>query len=104
MGGGDRPPAVAVWAQGAVVLASIGVVLARSGLWHVPVPAAVPRVGVWLMAAVFLLLAVNNLLRPTVWERLLLAPLGLLLAALAVSVALRPSGARAAVGAARGRT
>lgn len=81
-------PLALVWVQEAAVTAGIAVVLTLAGIWHLPVPAWVPRVGIWVMAVVFGAVGLLNLAGDnTTQARLLFAPLALALAALCVAVA-----------------
>ncbi len=81
-------PAALVWMQEAAVLAGIAVVLTRAGLWRLPLPAWVPRAGIWAMAAVFAAVGLQNLLGDnTAQARFLFAPVALALSGLCVAVA-----------------
>ena len=62
-------------------------VLARVGLWRLPLPRRLLAVGPWLLAAALLLVAATNAVGRTSLERFGLAPLALALALLAVVVA-----------------
>ncbi len=88
-------PLALVWMQEAAVAAGIAVVLARAGIWRLPVPGWIPRAGIWAMAAVFAAVTLQNLVGDTTPQaRFLFAPLALALSALSVVVARgpRPSG------------
>ncbi len=88
-------PLALVWIQEAAVVAGIAVVLSRPGIWRLPVPAWIPRAGIWAMAAAFAAVALQNLAGDnTAQARFLFAPLALALSALSVVVARgpRPSG------------
>jgi hypothetical protein len=88
-------PLVLVWVQEAAVVGGIAVVLARAGLWRVPLPSWIPTVGIWTMAAVFTAVGLQNLLGDnTVQARLLFAPLALALSALSIVVARAPRPSR----------
>ena len=84
-------PLALVWMQEAAVLAGIAVVLARAGIWRLPVPAWIPRAGIWTMAAVFAAVGLQNLFGDnTAQARLLFAPIALAISGLCVIVARRP--------------
>jgi len=74
-----------VWVQEALVVAGIGVVLARLGRWRPPLPAGFWRLGLWIMAAAFGAVGVQNLLGDnTPQARFLFAPSALGLCVLSV--------------------
>ena len=84
-------PLALVWMQEAAVAAGIAVVVSRAGIWPLPVPGWMPRAGIWVMAAVFAAVALQNLLGDkTAQARFLFAPLALALSALSVVVARGP--------------
>jgi hypothetical protein len=90
-------PLALVWVQEAAVAAGIAVVLARAGIWQLPLPSWIPRAGIWAMAVVFAAVGLQNLLGDnTAQARFLFAPLALALSALSIVVARgpRPSGRR----------
>lgn len=79
---GCTVPLPLVWVQEVLVLAGIGVVLARVGMVRPPLPGWVFRSGLWTMAAVFGAVALQNLLGDnTPQARFLFAPLALTLCA-----------------------
>jgi len=71
-----------------VFLAAFYVVLARGGLVGAASDAAPVRIGIWVFAAIFGLSTVANTASRSRWERFLMAPIGLLLTACCVMVAL----------------
>ena len=84
-------PLALVWMQEAAVAAGITVVVARAGIWQLPLAGWMPRAGIWVMAAVFAAVALQNLLGDnTAQARFLFAPLALALSALSVVVARAP--------------
>ncbi len=81
-------PLPAVWAQEVAIVAGIGVVLARAGLWRPPLPAWIFRTGTWTMAATFAAVGLQNLLGDnTVQARFVFTPTALALSALCIIVA-----------------
>ena len=81
-------PLAALWVQEAALVAGVGVVLGRAGMWNPPVPAWILRAGIWVMAASFAAVGLQNLLGDnTAQVRLLFAPLALTMSALCVVVA-----------------
>ncbi len=75
---GCTVPLGLVWVQEAMVLAGIAVVLARGGVWRVPLPDWTWRLSLWMMAAAFGAVGAQNLLGDsTPQARLLFAPLAL---------------------------
>jgi hypothetical protein len=71
-----------------VFLAAIYVVLARGGLVGIASESAPVRIGIWVFAAIFGLSTVANTASRSRWERFLMAPIGLLLTACCILVAL----------------
>ena len=68
---------------------AIGVILRRAGM-NVPwVASGVARIGAWALVVLLLLSALGNLASQSSWERYLMAPLALVLAALCFLVARR---------------
>lgn len=85
---GCTVPLAIVWVQEAMVVAGIGVVLGRMGLWRPPVPGWLLSLGLWLMAAAFGAVGAQNLLGDTTPQaRYLFAPLALVLCTLTVIAA-----------------
>ena len=81
-------PLAALWVQEAVLVAGVGVVLGRAGIWNAPVPAWILRAGIWVMAASFAAMGLQILLGDNrAQARLLFAPLALTMSALCVVVA-----------------
>ena len=64
-----------------VFLGALYVVAARAGLFGTVGKSAPVHVAVWILTVLFVLSAVANLASQSKWERFLMAPLGLLLAA-----------------------
>ena len=86
-------PLAAVWAQEAVIVAGIGVVLGRAGLWRPAVAGWIFRVGIWAMTASFVAVGLQNLMGDTtVQARVLFAPMAFALSALCLIVARRRRG------------
>ncbi len=86
-------PLPLVWMQEAAVAAGIAVVVARAGIWQLPLPGWMPRAGIWVMAVVFAAVALQNLLGDNAAQaRFLFAPLALALSALSIVVARAPRG------------
>jgi hypothetical protein len=71
-----------------VFVAAFYVVLARAGLLGVSRGSAPVRVGIWVLAVIFGLSSVANGASHSRWERYLMAPIGLVLTACFVVVAL----------------
>lgn len=66
---------------------AIGVILRRAGM-NVPwVASGVARIGTWALVVLLLLSALGNLASESSWERYLMAPLALVLAAMCFVVA-----------------
>lgn len=85
---GCRVPLPLVWVQEVMVMAGIGVVLARVGLWRPPLPIWIWRAGLWVMAGCFGAVGAQNLLGDTTPQaRFLFAPLGLVLGAVTAAAA-----------------
>ena len=85
---GCTVPLALVWVQEAMVVAGIGVVLARVGLWRPPLPGRLWSVGLWTMAGAFGAVGAQNLLGDTTPQaRYLFAPLALALSALSAGAA-----------------
>lgn len=85
-------PLLAVWVQEAAVIAGIGVVLGRAGLWRPPLPPWIFSFGAWTMTASFAVVGLQNLLGDnTVQARLLFAPIALMLCSACAVVARGPS-------------
>ncbi len=81
-------PLAAVWAQEAAIVAGVGVVLGRAGIWQPALPAWIFTLGTWAMAVTFVAVGVLNLFGDnTPQARLLFAPMALVLGALCVTVA-----------------
>ena len=75
---GCTVPPILVWMQEAMVAAGIAVLLARTGVWRLPLPGWIRRSGVWVMAAAFAAVGAQNLLGDnTLQARLLFGPLAL---------------------------
>ena len=68
--------------------AAFYVVLARGGLFGVASESAPVRIGIWVFAAIFGLSTLANAASRSRWERFLMAPIGLVLTACCVVVAL----------------
>ena len=67
-------PLASVWVQEAAIVAGIGVVTGRAGVWTLAVPAWVLRIGIWVMAATFAAVGLQNLVGDnTAQARLLFA-------------------------------
>ena len=82
---GCTVPLALVWVQEAMMVAGIGIVLARAGIWRTPLPGWIWRVGLWTMAAAFGAVGAQNLLGDnTPQARFLFAPLALSLCVLCV--------------------
>ena len=69
-------------------VAALYVVLARGGLFGVVGKSTIVHVAIWLFAGVFGISAVANAASHSRWERFLMAPIGLVLAACCVVLAL----------------
>ena len=88
-------PLVLVWAQEALVVVGIAIVLARLGLWRAPLPQPVWRLGLGLMTVAFGLVGLSNLLGDnTAQNRFLFAPAALGLAVLSAVANRRLPGPR----------
>ncbi|RTQ48881.1 hypothetical protein EJV47_14895 [Hymenobacter gummosus] len=74
-------------------LLMLAAVAARAGLLRVRVPAGLLTAALWLMAALFALNTVGNLLSNNELEKLVFTPLTLLLALLSLRLALAPPAA-----------
>jgi hypothetical protein len=73
--------AVGVWLFAALL------VLRRSGILAAPLSSAVARWGVWILVGLLALGAVMNFASPSVWERVIWGPFGLVMLVLCVLVA-----------------
>ena len=71
-----------------IFLAALYVVLARGGLLGVASESSPVRIGIWVLAAIFGLSTVANIASRSRWERFLMAPIGLVLTACCVVLAL----------------
>jgi hypothetical protein len=69
-------------------LAAFYIILARSGLVGAAGESAPVRVGIWVFTAIFALSTLGNAASSSRWERFLMAPIGLVLTACCVTVAL----------------
>ena len=91
---GCTVPLALVWMQEAMIGAGIAVLMARSGVWRLPLPGWIWRSGTWTMAGAFAAVGVQNLVGDnTLQARLLFAPLALALAALCTLAARSFAGA-----------
>jgi len=84
------PPLWVVWLLEAVVAAAIVAVLARSGTLRLPVPRRVLHAAVWLLAGWLAVMAMSWFSSPVAWEKYVIGPIAILLAALTWSVASAP--------------
>ncbi len=83
-------PLAAVWVQEGAIVAGMGVVLGRAGLWRPALPAWIFGIGSWAMTASFAAVGLQNLLGDTtVQARLLFAPMAFTLCGLCLIVAQR---------------
>lgn|ERR1017187_958277 len=69
-------------------VAAFYVVLARGGLFGVASESGPVRITIWVLAAIFGLSTLANIASRSRWERFLMAPVGLVLTACCVAVAL----------------
>ena len=69
-------------------VAAFYVVLARGGLLGVASESVIVRITIWVFAAIFGLSTLANIASRSRWERFLMAPVGLVLTAFCVAVAL----------------
>jgi hypothetical protein len=69
-------------------VAAFYVVLARGGLLGVASESVTVRITIWVFAAIFGLSTLANIASRSRWERFLMAPVGLVLTACSVAVAL----------------
>jgi hypothetical protein len=69
-------------------VAAFYVVLARGGLLGVASESVTVRIAIWVFAAIFGLSTLANIASRSRWERFLMAPVGLVLTACCVAVAL----------------
>jgi hypothetical protein len=84
----DCIPLAAVWVQQVLLIAGIVIVLGRSGIWRLPLPAWTFSVGIWGMVAAFGGVALQNLLSDNrAQARFLFVPASAALCALCVMVA-----------------
>lgn len=81
-------PLALVWVQEVAIVAGIGVVLGRAGLWRPALPAWIFRIAIWAMTASFVAVGLQNLVGDnTVQARLLFAPAAFTLSVLCLIVA-----------------
>jgi hypothetical protein len=71
-----------------VFCAAFYIVLARAGLVGTAGESAPVRIGIWVFAAIFALSTLANTASRSRWERFLMAPVGLVLTACCIVVAL----------------
>ena len=90
--GCDCPvPLAALWVQEAAIVAGIGLLLARAGIWRSAVPAWMSSSGTWVMTASFAAVGLQNLVGDnTAQARLLFAPIAFALSVLCFVVARGP--------------
>jgi hypothetical protein len=69
-------------------VAAFYVVLARGGFFGVARESVPVRITIWVFAAIFAISTLANIASRSRWERFLMAPVGLLLTACCVAVAL----------------
>jgi hypothetical protein len=70
-----------------IFLAAFYVVLARAGFLGAASKSSPARIGIWVLAAIFVLSTVANAASRSRWERFLMAPIGLALTACCVGLA-----------------
>jgi hypothetical protein len=73
--------AVGIWSFAALL------VLQRAGMRVLPLPSAVVRWGVWVLVGLLGVGALMNFASPSVWERFIWGPFGLIMLVLCVIVA-----------------
>lgn len=83
---------------GGGLLAASGLLLARASIWRPPLPVWAVQKGTWALAGVLLFVALLNFAARTTFERAIIAPTVLSLAALAVVAAASEPRAKAAEG------
>ena len=93
VGGWIRPASAIV---GAALLAASGLSLARASVWRPPLPAWAVQKGAWALVGVLLFAGLLNLTARTAFERTVIAPTVLSLAALALVVAASEAGTKVA--------
>lgn len=95
LGGDCQVPLIAVWVQEAAIVAGIGVVLGRAGIWRPSLPSWIFSMGMWAMTASFAVVGLQNLFGDnTPQARFVFAPIALLLSWSCAVVARGPGPSR----------